>query len=131
MSIPGATVNVLSHGSLWALPLALLAGAIAGLNPCCVALYPSAVAVCCGINPTGGCGGSAAKTESGESAVPSRLCLALLRQLPPLESLQLWPGESLDNLVRACDTQSPPFPLSWGFISSGGFACPLAQYHIG
>lgn len=50
MSIFDAASDVLSHGSLLAFPLALVGGAIAGLNPCCVALYPSAVAVCCGVN---------------------------------------------------------------------------------
>ena len=45
-----ANADILSHGSLLAFPLALLAGAIASLNPCCIALYPSTVAVCCGVN---------------------------------------------------------------------------------
>lgn len=56
--------DILSHGSLLAFPLALLAGAIAGLNPCCVALYPSAVAVCCGVNATETCSGSTVKAQS-------------------------------------------------------------------
>jgi cytochrome c-type biogenesis protein len=51
MTILNAAADILSHGGLLAFPLALLAGVIAGLNPCCVALYPSAVAVCCGVNP--------------------------------------------------------------------------------
>ena len=38
---------VLSAGSLAALPLALAGGFLAGLNPCCLALYPAAVGVCC------------------------------------------------------------------------------------
>lgn len=31
----------------WALPLAALGGVIAGLNPCCLALYPAVTAACC------------------------------------------------------------------------------------
>lgn len=48
MSVTYAASDILSHGSLVALPLVFFAGAVAGLNPCCVALYPSAAAVCCG-----------------------------------------------------------------------------------
>ena len=39
--------EVLFHGSLYALPLALGAGLVAGLNPCCLAMYPAATATCC------------------------------------------------------------------------------------
>lgn len=64
MSIFNAASDILSHGSLLAFPLALLAGAIAGLNPCCVALYPSAVAVCCGVNAADASCGAAASEQS-------------------------------------------------------------------
>ncbi|MHB1845457.1 MAG: cytochrome c biogenesis CcdA family protein [Deltaproteobacteria bacterium] len=37
----------LAGGSLAALPLALLGGVVAGLNPCCLPLYPAAAATCC------------------------------------------------------------------------------------
>jgi cytochrome c-type biogenesis protein len=43
-------LDVLKHGSLLALPLALAAGVITGLNPCCVALYPAATATWCACN---------------------------------------------------------------------------------
>ncbi len=52
MSIPNTTFDVLSHGSLLAFPLVMIAGAMAGFNPCCVALYPSAAAIWCGSNST-------------------------------------------------------------------------------
>jgi cytochrome c-type biogenesis protein len=42
-----ATPEILSHGSLYALPLVLVAGLVAGLNPCCLAMYPAATASCC------------------------------------------------------------------------------------
>lgn len=64
MSLSNAASDLLSHGSLLAFPLALLAGAIAGLNPCCVALYPSAVAVCCGVNAANASCGAAASDQS-------------------------------------------------------------------
>ncbi len=37
----------LSAGSIIALPLTFLGGIVAGLNPCCMALYPAAAATCC------------------------------------------------------------------------------------
>ncbi len=43
-------LDVLKHGSFLAPPLALAAGVIAGLNPCCVALYPAATATWCACN---------------------------------------------------------------------------------
>lgn len=64
MSLLNAASDVLGHGSLLAFPLALLAGAIAGLNPCCVALYPSAVAVCCGVNAADTSCGATASEQS-------------------------------------------------------------------
>lgn len=50
-----AAFDVLSHGSVLALPLAFVAGAVAGLNPCCVALYPAAAAMYCGTSSTDAC----------------------------------------------------------------------------
>lgn len=41
--------SALSAGGFAALPLMLLGGLVAGLNPCCVALYPAAAATCCGV----------------------------------------------------------------------------------
>lgn len=32
---------------MMALPLALLGGLVAGMNPCCLALYPAAAVACC------------------------------------------------------------------------------------
>ncbi len=39
--------EVVSHGYLYALPIVLGAGLVAGLNPCCLAMYPAATATCC------------------------------------------------------------------------------------
>ncbi len=54
-----AALDIFSHGSLLALPLAFVAGAIAGLNPCCVALYPAAAAMYCGTASSDTCCGTA------------------------------------------------------------------------
>jgi len=50
MNMSAPELGIFNHGSLLALPLTLAAGIIAGLNPCCVALYPAAAATCCGSN---------------------------------------------------------------------------------
>ncbi|HVT02466.1 MAG TPA: cytochrome c biogenesis CcdA family protein [Thermoanaerobaculia bacterium] len=39
--------TALAGGSMLALPLAFLGGAITGLNPCCLPFYPAAAATCC------------------------------------------------------------------------------------
>ena len=39
--------EILSQGNLYALPLVLAAGLVAGFNPCCLAMYPAATATCC------------------------------------------------------------------------------------
>lgn len=41
--------SALSAGNIAALPLALLGGLIAGVNPCCLALYPLAACACGGV----------------------------------------------------------------------------------
>lgn len=42
-----AAPEIFSHGSLYALPIVLGAGLVAGFNPCCLAMYPAATAACC------------------------------------------------------------------------------------
>lgn len=39
----------LSAGNVVALPLAFAGGIVAGINPCCLALYPAAAGACCGM----------------------------------------------------------------------------------
>ncbi len=45
MSSLPALSAALGHSTFLAMPLVLAAGVIAGLNPCCVALYPAAAAL--------------------------------------------------------------------------------------
>jgi len=58
MILSFAAFDVLSHGTILALPLALLAGVVAGCNPCCVALYPAAAAMYCGTSAADACCGT-------------------------------------------------------------------------
>lgn len=39
--------QALAAGNMAALPLALVGGLVAGMNPCCLALYPAAAGACC------------------------------------------------------------------------------------
>lgn len=47
MDFPTDFHQALTAGSLAALPLALFGGLLAGMNPCCLALYPAAAGACC------------------------------------------------------------------------------------
>jgi len=46
VNVPLSLSQALSGGNLLALPLALAGGVLAGINPCCLALYPAAVGSC-------------------------------------------------------------------------------------
>jgi cytochrome c biogenesis protein CcdA len=46
-SLVDALRSATSAGGLVALPLAFVGGILAGLNPCCIPLYPAAAATCC------------------------------------------------------------------------------------
>lgn len=49
MEVFQALGQALSAGNLAALPLALVGGLMAGMNPCCLVLYPAAATVCCSV----------------------------------------------------------------------------------
>lgn len=53
--------SAMSDAGVLAFPLALVGGMLTGLNPCCVAIYPAAVAACC------------ANRECASEASPPRL----------------------------------------------------------
>ena len=47
--------HAIASAGVWALPMAAAGGVIAGLNPCCLALYPAVGASCC-VNADGSAG---------------------------------------------------------------------------
>lgn len=53
MNFLDAFTQALSAGNIAALPLALAGGLVAGMNPCCLALYPAAAGACCGVQGQG------------------------------------------------------------------------------
>lgn len=63
--------HALSAGSIAALPLMLAGGFLAGVNPCCIALYPAAAATCCGTR-----GQSPKQAVTGAMAFAMGLALA-------------------------------------------------------
>jgi cytochrome c-type biogenesis protein len=67
--------DALGSGGLLALPAALLGGCIAGLNPCCMPMYPAAAATCCAARVV--CGPGAMARWSTGAAVSFVLGLAL------------------------------------------------------
>lgn len=54
-----------SSGGLVAVPLALAGGVVAGLNPCCLPLYPAAAATCC----AGRCDGAVSSVRNSAAFV--------------------------------------------------------------
>lgn len=50
-----AVPEIFAHGNVLAVPLVLAAGLVAGLNPCCLAMYPAATAACCANNASSEC----------------------------------------------------------------------------
>lgn len=48
-----ALEGALASGGIVALPAALFGGVLAGLNPCCVPMYPAAAATCCAVQDCG------------------------------------------------------------------------------
>lgn len=65
---------VLGDGGVVALPAALVAGVVAGLSPCCVAMYPAAAATCCAART---CEAPARRSLSARAALAFALGLAV------------------------------------------------------
>ena len=47
------STDIFAHGSVLAFPIVLAGGVLAGLNPCCIAMYPAATASCCSVSSDG------------------------------------------------------------------------------
>ena len=59
--------DALASGGVVALPAALVGGVVAGLNPCCMPMYPAAAATCCATREE--CAPASARRTSLSSAV--------------------------------------------------------------
>ena len=110
----------LSHGNLYALPLVLAAGLVAGFNPCCLAMYPAATATCC------------ANTSAGDRQ--QRASLTLLFVLGAAFATALL-GVAAALLGRAMGQLGTPIlyviafiPMVMGFQLIGWIKLPLSQH---
>ena len=110
--------EILLQGNLYALPLVLAAGLVAGFNPCCLAMYPAATATCC--LPT-----------SGERQ--HRLAFSLLFVLGAAFSTAIL-GVVAAALGRAMGQLGAPvqylialIPMVMGFQLLGWIRLPLSQ----
>ena len=121
--------QVLAAGGGWAVPLAIVGGMIAGLNPCCLAFYPAVTASCCAtasdrrrMMPTRAAvfvlGTALATTLLGVAAALAGHAVALLGRGPryALAFIPILMGLHLIGWLRI------PFPASGSARGGGGAA---------
>lgn len=71
--------DALATGGVVAFPVALVGGVVAGLNPCCMPMYPAAAATCCAASAD--CAPASARRASFGSALAFVLGLAVATTL--------------------------------------------------
>lgn len=81
----------LSGGGLAALPLALAAGVVMGLNPCCLALYPAVGATCCAAGRGGFAAWNAFAFVTGTAAATTLLGIFAALAGHAVLALGAWP----------------------------------------
>lgn len=126
MSLFNATSDILSHGSLLAFPLALFAGVIASLNPCCVVLYPSAVAVCCGVNAADG----SAKGKSQTFKNSAALVLGVAVAMTTLGAVAALAGHIVNQLGSGVRYAVAVVPLVMGLHLLGWVRLPIKSLDL-
>ena len=105
-----------SAGGLVAVPLALAGGVVAGLNPCCIPLYPAAAATCC----AGRCDEPAAAIKSSAAFVAGvASATAILGVLAALA------GRALTGLSGWATYLIALVPLAMGLHLLGWVKVPL------
>lgn len=112
--------KALSAGGVLALPIALLGGLIAALNPCCLALYPAAAATCCGVRE------SAARRSLPNSAafvVGMAMAMALLGTVAALAGRIVSGGSWVRYAVAIV-------PLVMGMQVLGWLHLPLLSFSM-
>lgn len=125
-----ANADILSRGSLVAFPLALLAGVIASLNPCCVALYPSAVAVCCGVNAADAPCGATAKGQSRTFKNSAALVLGVAVAMTVLGVVAALAGHIVGQLGSGVRYAVAAVPLVMGLHLMGWIHLPIDSLRL-
>ncbi len=117
-----------SSGGLVAVPLALAGGVVAGLNPCCLPLYPAAAATCCAgrcDQPVGGLK-SASAFVAGVATATTMLGVAAALAGRALSGLGEWVPYAIAVVpivmgLHLLGWFKIPFPSFSGTIRAGGF----------
>ena len=110
-----------STGGLIAVPLAFAGGVLAGLNPCCIPLYPAAAATCC----AGRCDdASGALRSSGAFVAGVATATALLGVLAALA------GRALTGLGGWASYVIALVPLAMGLHLLGWLTVPLPAFSV-
>lgn len=108
-----------SSGGLVAVPLALAGGVVAGLNPCCLPLYPAAAATCC----AGRCDESASSVRnSGAFVAGVATATALLGVAAALA------GRALSGVGGRAPYAIAIVPIAMGLHLLGWIRIPLPSF---
>jgi cytochrome c biogenesis protein CcdA len=108
-----------SVGGLVAIPLSLVGGVVAGLNPCCIPLYPAAAATCC----VGRCDApNAAIKNSGAFVAGVAAATAMLGVLAALA------GRALTGFGGWVSYLIALVPLAMGLHLLGWMKVPLPNF---
>lgn len=126
-----APFDVLSHGTLWALPLALLAGVVAACNPCCLALYPAAAAMYCGSSVTGACCGTSAAVNGRGSRNAIAFAFGIAVATTTLGVIAALAGRVIGQLGSGVRYGIAAVPLLMGLHLLGWLRFPIATFPHG
>lgn len=127
MSSLPALSDVLSHGTLLAMPVVLAVGVLAGLNPCCVALYPAAAALYCGTgSPEACCGRSVTLRGSGLKR-PIAFVIGMAAATTILGVIAASAGEVIGRFGAGFHYAIAAVPLIMGLHLVGWFRLPLGN----
>lgn len=109
----------LSGGGAAALPMALAAGVMMGLNPCCIALYPAAAASCC----AGGC----AEPEKPALSRALLFVLGMAVAMTTLGVVAALAGESMSGLGGWVAYVVAAVPIVMGLQLLGVVGLPMPK----
>ena len=123
-----APFDVLSHGTLWALPLALLAGVVAACNPCCLALYPAAAAMYCGSNTTDACCGTSTAVKGRGSRNAIAFAFGIAAATTTLGVIAALAGRVIGQLGSGVRYAIAAVPLLMGLHLLGWLRLPIGEF---
>ena len=108
-----------SSGGLLAVPLALAGGVVAGLNPCCIPLYPAAAATCC----AGRCDESASSVRN-----PAAFVVGVATATALLGVAAALAGRALSGVGGFAPYAIAVVPIAMGLHLLGWIRIPLPSF---